>query len=487
MIRLTARIRATAITILIVAAVTVTGTAQERADRTRPPALGPAPSLTIPRIEKRMLSNGIPVWVIETHEVPLVQVNLLVLAGSGDDPSGKFGAASLTSAMLDEGAGTRSSLAIADEVEFLGATLAATSSFDASAVRLNVPVARLDAALAVMADVAVRPTFPDGDLERVRKERLTALLQARDDPESIAPLAFQRILFGTAHRYGTSATGSEASLAALTGADLRSFHQRWYQPANARLIVVGDIAVDVAVAKLDKAFADWKNTSRVTRTAVPQAPQVGPAQIYIVDHAEAAQSQIRIGSVGVSRATPEFFPLEVLNTVLGGSFTSRLNQNLREEHQYSYGASSRFDMRLSAGPFVAAAGVQTDKTAEALGEFIKELNAITAPIPVDELARAKNYLARGFPADFETARDLSVRLEELLIYGLPDQYFPQYVTNIQAVSAAAVESAAKAHIQTSRLAIVIVGDRKAIEPGIRALNLAPVRVMTVDEALGLPR
>jgi predicted Zn-dependent peptidase len=218
---------------------------------------------------------------------------------------------------------------------------------------------------------------------------------------------------------------------------------------------------------------------------VPQAPQVGPAQIYIVDHPEAPQSQIRIGRVGVPRSTPEFFPLEVLNTILGGSFTSRLNQNLREEHQYTYGAASRFDMRLSAGPFVAAAGVQTDKTAEALKEFFTELNAISTPVPADELARARNYMALSFPGDFETTRDLSVRLEELIIYNLPDNYFSQYVANIQAVSATAVQNAARAHIQPSRVAIVIVGDRKAIEPGIRALNLAPVRVMTVEEALGL--
>jgi predicted Zn-dependent peptidase len=425
------------------------------------------------------------VWIVETHEVPLVQVNLLIRAGSGDDPAGKFGVASLTAAMLDEGAGTRSSLAIADDVEFLGATLAATTSFDASAVRLNVPVARLDAALGVMADVALRPTFPDADLERVRKERLTEMLQARDDPASIVPLAFQRLVFGPTHRYGTAAAGSEASLSSLSAADLRAFHRRWYQPGNAHVVVVGDISASDAVAKLDAAFAGWTGAPTPTpRTPVPTAPQIARTQIYIVDHPDAPQSQIRIGSIGVARSTPEFFTLEVLNTVLGGSFTSRLNQNLREEHQYTYGAASRFDMRLSPGPFLAGAGVQTDKTAEALREFMKELTAISQPIPADELARAKNYLALGFPADFETIRDLSVRLEESIIYGLPDNYFSDYVGRIQAVSAGAVQAAAKTYIQPARLAIVVVGDRKAIEPGIRALNLAPVRVMTVDEAVG---
>lgn len=484
MIGAAVRMRAPVVAVFA-ALVVAAASAQERPDRTHPPALGPAPGVTIPAIQKRALSSGVPVWIIETHEVPLVQVNLLVLAGSGDDQAGRFGTASLVSAMLDEGAGSRSSLAIADEIEFLGATLTATGSFDASAVRLNVPAARLAPALSVMADVALRPTFPESDLERVRKERLTSLLQGRDDPESIAPLAFQRAVFGSSHRYGTAAVGSEASLATLTRDDLRAFHRRWYQPANARFVVVGDISADRAVTQLERAFSGWTNSEPVTRTRVLEAPQVGPTQIYIVDHPDAPQSQIRIGSVGVARSTPEFFPLEVLNTILGGSFTSRLNQNLREEHQYTYGASSRFDMRLSAGTFVAGAGVQTDKTADALKEFLKELNAITTPVAADELARAKNYLALGFPGDFETTRDLSVRLEELIIYGLPDQYFSEYVARIQAVSAAAVQNAAREHIQPSHLAIVIVGDRKAIEPGVRALNLAPVRVMTVEEALGL--
>ncbi|MEQ1757710.1 MAG: pitrilysin family protein [Vicinamibacterales bacterium] len=469
----------------LVALTTIGAVAQERPDRTRPPALGPAPGLTVPSIQKRALSNGIPVWVVESREVPLVQVNLLVLGGSGDDPVGKFGVASLTAGMLDEGAGNRSSLQIADEVEFLGATLAATSSFDASAVRLNVPVARLDAALNVMADVAIRPTFPETDLERVRRERLTSLLQARDDPESIVPLAFQRLVFGATHRYGTSATGSEASVARLTRDDLLAFHRQWYQPSSSRFVVVGNISADAAVAQLQRAFGAWTGPAAVARTRVSEAPQIASTRIFIVDHPDAAQSQIRIGNVGVSRAAPDFFALEVLNAILGGSFTSRLNQNLREEHQYTYGAASRFDMRLSAGPFVAAAGVQTDKTAEALREFMKELTAMSAPVPADELARARNYLALGFPADFETTRDLAVRLEELIIYGLPDDYHSRYVANIQAVTVGEVQAAARAHILTNRLAIVIVGDRKTIEPGIRALNIAPVQTMTVEEALGL--
>jgi zinc protease len=457
--------------------------AQQAPDRSKPPALGPPPRLNLPEIHKRTLSNGLAVWLVESHEVPLVQINLLLKAGAGDDPAGKFGLASLTAAMLDEGAGSRSALQLADAVDFLGAALTTTASFDASAVRLNVPVARLKEALPLMADVVLRPTFPDAELERLRQERLTALLQAKDDPASVAPLAFARTVFGATHRYGTGIAGTETTLKGFTVQDLKSFHRSMYQPGNSVLLVVGDVSADAIVPQLEMQFGSWKGTSPA-RKPLPQAPQVAQGQITIVDMPGAEQSQIRIGWVGVPRSTPDYFTIEVLNTILGGSFTSRLNQNLREEHQYSYGASSRFDMRLSAGAFQAGAGVQTDKTAEALKEFFNELNGILQPVPEEELAKAKNYVALGFPSEFETSGDLSSKMEEMVVYSLPDRYFAEYVDNLRRVTAAAVQKVAGTYIQPKRFAVVVVGDRKVIEQGIRALNLGPVRVMSVDEAVG---
>ncbi|HET9569119.1 MAG TPA: pitrilysin family protein, partial [Vicinamibacterales bacterium] len=232
--------------------------AQGQPDRSKPPSLGPVPQLKLPAIQKRALSNGVPVWLIEAHEVPLVQVTLLLKSGSSDDPADKYGLASLTAAMLDEGAGSRSALEVADEIDFLGADLGTNSSFDASAVRLGVPVARLSQALSVMADVALRPTFPDAELERVRQERLTDLLQARDDAATVAPMAFARQLFGPAHRYGTGAIGTATTIKGLTTSDLKSFHAAAYQPANATLIVVGDLTADSVMPQLEKQFGSWR-------------------------------------------------------------------------------------------------------------------------------------------------------------------------------------------------------------------------------------
>jgi predicted Zn-dependent peptidase len=437
----------------------------------------------VPPIQKRTLANGLPVWIVEQHEVPLAQVNLVIHAGSGDDPANAFGLASFTAAMLDEGAGTRSALQIADEVEFLGASLGTTSSFDASAVRLNVPVRQLRPALALMADVALRPTFPVAEVDRLRQERLTALLQAKDDASAVAPLAFARVVFGPAHRYGTSASGTEATLKAMTAAQMKAFHAARYTPSNATLIVAGDVTAAAVLPQLEAAFGAWPAAAAPARTAVPTARQLTAGQLTIVDMPSAEQSQIRIGWIGVPRSTADYFPLLVLNTILGGSFTSRLNQNLREEHGYSYGASSRFDMRLSAGAFQAGAGVQTDKTADALREFFKELKGIGAPVGAEELAKAKNYVALSFPGEFETITDLTAHLEEMAIYKLPDTYFSQYIANVQAVTAAAVQKAAATYIQPDKFAVVVVGDRKTIEAGVRALNLAPVRTQSVDEVL----
>jgi predicted Zn-dependent peptidase len=198
----------------------------------------------------------------------------------------------------------------------------------------------------------------------------------------------------------------------------------------------------------------------------------------------AEQSQVRIGWVGVPRSTPDYFALQVLNTILGGSFTSRLNQNLREKNQFTYGASSRFDMRLSAGPFFAGAGIQTDKTTDALREFFNELTAIAKPVSAAELAKAKNYIALGFPSEFETIQDLASHIEEMIVYKLPDDYFARYVANVQAVTADAVQKAAATYIQPGKFAVVIAGDRKAIETGVRGLKLGTVRVLTVEEAIG---
>jgi predicted Zn-dependent peptidase len=471
---------------LVFAIICLSAVVQAQApDRSRPPQSGPPPTLKLPAIQKRSLSNRLPVWIVERHEVPVVHVNLVVLSGTGDDPQGKFGIANLTASLLTEGAGSRSALEIADAVDFLGADLVTNSGSDASAVRLNVPVARLADAMPVMADVALRPTFPPQELNRQKVQRLTSIIQARDDPPSIDQLAFARVVFGTMHRYGAAQAGSAQNISAFTVDDVRAFYRSAYQPANAAIIVVGDVTPDRVMPLLETNFGKWQGSATPAQHATyPAPPPLDARQIVIVDKPGAPQSQVRIGWVGVPRSTPDYFPITVMNTVLGGAFSSRLNLNLREKHGYTYGAQSQFDMRLSAGPFVAAAGIQTDKTADALKEFFNELNGILQPVPADELTRAKHYVSLRYPLGFETTGDIAARLEQAVVYHLPDDYFSTYVQKIEAVTAADVQRVAQKYVIPDKVAVVIAGDRAAIEPGIRALNLGPIKIMTVDDVFG---
>ena len=480
------RVRASVLGIVAAAAVFSASLGAQAPDRSKPPVPGPAPALKPPTVLRQQLSNGIAVWLVEQREVPVVQVNLLVASGSADDPANKFGAANLMASMLMEGAGSRSSLELADAVDFLGADLNATSGSDSTVVRLHTPVARLADALPLMADVAQRPRFENADLERLRQQRLTSVLQARDDPGTIGALAFARVLFGTTHRFGTATMGTAQTIRAFTIDDLRAFYTATFRPDNSTLIIVGDVTAASAMPLLERSFGSWKPAANgpVSHVKQPAAPLRSARAVYLIDKPGAPQSQIRIGMVGVARSTPDYFPLTVMNTILGGAFSSRLNLNLRETHGYTYGAQSFFDMRLEPGSFTAFAGVQTDKTADALKEFFNEFTGMTRPVPADELERAKNYIALGLPSEFETTAAISRKLEEEVIYHLPTDYFASYDAKIAAVTGADVQRMVTQYLKPDRMAIVIVGDRQKIEAPVKALNLGALAVLTVDEVFG---
>ena len=470
---------------VVASAAPAPASAQTVPDRLQAPAPGPPPAVTLPAVARRQLSNGLAVWVVERHDVPVAQVDLVVRAGAGADPATTPGVASLTADMLDEGAGARSALELADAIDFLGADLVTRSSWDASVVGLHVPVVRLAPALALMADVARRPTFPLAELERLRQDRLTELLQARDDPRALLGAGAAHAVFGPAHRYGTLRGGTEASVRAIHADDLRRFHGSYYRPANATLIVVGDVTADGVLPLLEAAFGDWRGDGPgPPAPVVPLATQLTKREIVIVDKPGAAQSAIAIGWVGVARTTPDYFPITVMNTILGGSFTSRLNQNLRETHGYAYGAGSSFDMRGSAGPFLGTASVQTDRTAESVREFFNEFAGILKPVPAVDLEKAKNYVALAYPGEFETTRDIAARLQELVVFGLPDDTVSAYVGRVLAVAGGDVARVAARYVQPDKFAVIVVGDRKVIEGPLRALGLGPLRFVSADTLLG---
>ena len=453
-------------------------------DRSGPPALGAPPPLRTPPLQHFKLSNGLPVLLMEKHEVPVVQIVLQIGTGSVVDPEGKTGLASLTFALLTEGAGQHTALELADEVDFLGASLFSGAGLHSSHLFLHVPVARLEPALQLLADVAQRPTFPPEELERQRRRRLTSLAQAHDEPTAVAAVAFSKLIFGAEHPYGRMSSGDEASLRSFTADDCRRFYAAQVTPGNATFIVVGDVKPDQVLAQLEKAFGKWAGAPPPTRPAWPKTSQVKERGLVLINKPGAAQSVIRIGRLGPPRLTEDYYALTILNTILGGSFTSRLNQNLREQHGYSYGAGSRFDFRPEPGPFVASSSVQTEVTDKALTEFLKEFRGIMGDIPDTELQRAKNFIGFSYPGEFQTTGQIAGELGELVEYHLPDTYFNEYIQKILSVTKAEVEAAAKKYLDPDRIAIVVVGDREKIEAGLQKLDLGTVRRMEIDQVLG---
>jgi zinc protease len=331
--------------------------------------------------------------------------------------------------------------------------------------------------------MVVRPDFPAAELERLRVARLTSLIRAHDAPPAIASALLDRTLYGDAHAYGRFGL-VEGALRAANVDDVRRFHDRFYRPGNATLIVVGAVGAADARARLEAAFGNWQQGAAVTAARLAEPRQVQGRTVYLVDKPGSAQSVIRIGRIGVPRSTEDFYALQVMNTILGGSFTSRLNQNLREDKGYAYGASSAFGFRPFAGPFTATANVQTDATGPSLVEFMNELRAIREGVREDEVALARNFLASRFPGGFESVSDIAGQLGDIVMYDLPHDYFNHYVDRVLEVTRADVERVARRYIDPDNIAIVVVGDRNAIEEQIRRLDLGPLQILEVADVLG---
>ncbi|HEX8632931.1 MAG TPA: pitrilysin family protein [Pyrinomonadaceae bacterium] len=437
------------------------------------PKPGAEPRLVLPKVERHRLSNGLEVFLVRHSELPVVNMNLIIKSGASSDPENLPGAASLTADLLDEGTKTRNALDISNALAGLGARMSVGADWDSTTADLTTLTRHLDRALEVYADVILNPAFPEADLKRLRGSRLATLQQQRDNANAIAGLVYSSILYGNKHPYGRPLFGNEASLIALSEPDVRRFYETYYRPNNAALIVAGDVTAATLMPKLERAFSAWK-PGRVPAADVSMTPPARErAGIYLVDKPGAAQSVIQIGQVGVARSTPDYFPLLVLNSMLGGQFVSRINLNLREDKGYTYGARSSFEYRRGAGPFAASGGVFTNVTKESVGEFLKELRGIRGEIPVteSELEYAKQGILRGFPRSFETPSQIADRLSALVLYNLPDDYFNNYNARVRAVSLADITRVANRYLDPSRMAILVVGDRKAVEPGLRSLGI----------------
>ncbi len=437
------------------------------------------PNFSLPKIEKAKLSNGLEVWLVKQSELPLVSMNMVFKSGTTNDPQGLTGLGGTTASLLDDGTKTRSAVDIANELQSIGARLSTGSSSDSSSVEMLTLTKNFDKALDIYADVMLNPEFPEKEVETWRSRALVGLRQRRDNANAISNIVYNRILYGDKHPYGVTST--EASVKALKRDDLMKFYSTYYRPNNAVLIVAGDVDMKMLQPKLEAKFKDWKS-GEVSAMTLPEAPARDKAMIYVVDKPGAAQSVISIGQIGVSRDNPDFFPLQVMNTILGGGFTSRVNMNLREDKGYTYGARTGFSFRRGAGPFSATAGVQTAVTKESVMEFLKELRGIRGDIPVTqaELEYNKQSIIRRFPASFETVDGIANQLANSVIYDLPDNYFANYISRINAVTLEDVNRVANKYLTPDKLAIVVVGDRKTIEPGLKEIDSLGDSIIYLD-------
>ncbi|MCU1227879.1 MAG: hypothetical protein JWO97_763 [Acidobacteria bacterium] len=447
-------------------------------DRNIAPQPGPPRPYHFPHIERRTLANGLRVLIAENHNAPLVSLRVLVHAGADHDTKELAGLASLTSDLLDEGAGERDAIQLAEEIGLIGAALGTGADWDASYISLDVLSRNVEAAIAICADVARRPLFPADGLERARTERLMELIQQRDEAAAIAAKRFSHLIYGEG-AYGNTIGGNPESVARIAGEDVVAYYRDHYRPNNISIVVGGDIDTSRALALIEAAFGDWQPSDERERPVVAPLTQE-PSRIYLIDRPTAVQSEIRIGHIGVPRATEDYFPLSVMNALLGGVFNSRINMNLREVHGYTYGARSTFVFRRQPGPFVVSAPVRNEVTRESVMEVLAELRRIrTGDVEERELDDVKNYLMGVFPATVQSSSDVAGRLLDMELYGLPVEYFDRYRESIAAVGKEAVERVAKKYIDPERVIIVIVGNASQIREPLGTLGL-PIHELDIE-------
>jgi zinc protease len=441
-------------------------------DRSRLPALGPEPTFTFPEIRRRVLANGLRVWTVEHHDVPVISTLLVLPAGAADDPPDQHGLAAITADLLDEGCGSLSALEFHEALGRLGASIDTEVGSDATILGITMLERFAERGMDLLADLVARPRLDRREFERVRDLRLNRLTQLRDVPSAVAERVFVQRLYGD-HPYGHASIGSEESLAALTIDDVIRFHDTRYDPGFATLIVVGDATHDRLAALADLAFGRWEPASHRRRAERSDlAPPLPDDRLVLVHRPGAAQSELRMGHVSVARSTPDYHALLTLNMILGGQFVSRINMNLREKKGYTYGARTSFDLRRGRGPFVLQASVQSEATTDAIREAVGELNAIRDDRPVthDELLLGRAALTRGYPRNFETGEQIARAAAQLSLYELPDDYFSRFVPTVLALSEEDVTRAGVTHIRPDQLLTVIVGDRDTIGTSLETLG-----------------
>ncbi len=454
------------------------------ADRSKLPGVPEPPDLDWPEVQRTSLSNGLELLVIERSETPIVQLQLMVDAGYAADQFASPGVASFTSAMLDEGTKSRSALQISEELASLGATLSANTALDASWVSLSALTANLDASLDIFADVILNPEFPESEIERVRKQQLARIAQEKSSPFSLAQRLLPKLLYGKEHAYGVSftGTGDDETVNAITRDDMQRFYTSWFQPAGSILIAVGDTTLEELRGKLESRFKDWTGAEEPPEKDIATVENRAKPALYLVDKPGAVQSMILGGVIATPARHPDRIPIETMNRILGGNFTSRINMNLREDKHWSYGSRSFLIDARGQRPWLAYAAVQSDKTKESLIELDRELRDILGPRPAtdDELDKVKKNAILQLPGRFETKSSLRGALSRIWMYGLGPDYWETYASEVRAITLDDIHKAARDVIRPDQMVWVVVGDRAQVESGLKELEFGELRLIDTN-------
>lgn len=416
-----------------------------------------------------------PVIIVPVRKLPIVTVSLVADAGAVAERAGEEGIARLTARALLEGTRSRTGDALTENLERLGASLDADAEWDSGGLTMTVLTDRLSDAMALVAEVVLEPAFPERGLERLKAERLAEILQRRAEPRGLADDMFSRFLYASDSRYALPDGGSAGSVSALTRDQVAAFHADRYRAGSTTAIIVGDIGVDDALRVMRSRFGGWA-AQRAALVDADDRPARRTRAVHVVEKADAPQSELRIGHVGIPRAHPDYFAALVMNMLLGGLFSSRINLNLREAHGYTYGASSYFDWRRQAGPFAVASAVRSDVTAAAAREVLTEIDRMRADkVSTEELSLATSYLEGVFPIRYESTAAIARALTAMVVYGLPPDYFDTYRDRVRAVSAPDVLRAAREFLHPEELQLVAVGDPAVIREPLDAMDLGPLQ------------
>ena len=449
------------------------------------PEVDAFPALSFPTLERGRLDNGIEVILAQRHTIPVTQVQLLFDAGYAADQGGKLGAASFASRLMNESTTKMDSVAVSEARQRLGAITSVDCGLDTCSASLDALNDQLKPSLALFADIVRDPAFKAADIDRVRGQWLADIAQEKTQPVGLALRTLPPLLYGAGHAYGIPFTGSgtEASIKALGAGDLRAFQRNWLRPDNVKILVAGDTTLARIIPALNAAFGDWKAPA----TAVPHkniaqvAAQAKP-RVFLIDRPDAPQSLIMAGLLAPSTRAPDNLAIQVANGAFGGTFTSRLNMNLREDKRWAYGAQSFLMDAQGQRPMLFYAPVQTDKTAPSAAEVLKEARAVVGdkPLTAAEIAKIKDQRIRALPGSYETTGAVLGAMDGIVEYGRPDDYVQTLKPKLEAITPAAAEAAIKEIVQPGAMTWVIVGDLKQIEAPVRALGLGEVQVIDAD-------